>query len=98
MTSPMLTCGFSLGTVFSNRTDSVVANSRGSKGECGGGGSQRVTAGERRTAVSLKPSEFQLGLPRTVYIEVLRASPVNTTGVQKPDLVGCPQNDNLLAS
>jgi hypothetical protein len=27
-------------------------------------------------------------------VEVLRASPVNTTGVQTLDLIGCPQNDN----
>ena len=27
-------------------------------------------------------------------VEVLRASPVDTTGVQTPDLVGCPQNDH----
>jgi len=27
-------------------------------------------------------------------VEFLRASPVNTTGVQTPDLIGCPQNDN----
>ena len=25
--------------------------------------------------------------------EVLRTSPVKTTGVQTPDLIGCPQND-----
>src|SRR6202051_3399800 len=32
----------------------------------------------------------------TFWGEVLRSSPVNTTGVQTPDLVGCPQNDNVL--
>jgi hypothetical protein len=28
-------------------------------------------------------------------VEVLRASPVNTTGVQTPDLVGCAQDDTM---
>jgi hypothetical protein len=39
------------------------------------------------------------GLVRKVYetfaIEVLRASPAKITGVQTPDLVGCPQNDDF---
>jgi len=39
------------------------------------------------------------GLVRKVYgtfaVEVLRASPAKITGVQTPDLVGCPQNDNF---
>ena len=33
MTSPMFTCGFSLGTVSPNRKVSLVANSRTGKGE-----------------------------------------------------------------
>ena len=33
MTSPMLTCGFSLGTGSSNRKGILVANSRSGKGE-----------------------------------------------------------------
>jgi hypothetical protein len=41
----------------------------------------------------------QYGLVRKVYgtfaVDVLRASPVKTTGVPNPDLVGCPQNDNF---
>ena len=35
-------------------------------------------------------------LRSTREVEVLRASPVNNTGVQTTDLVGCPQNDKLL--
>jgi hypothetical protein len=30
-----------------------------------------------------------------VYVEVLRASPVKITGVQRADLVGCPKDDRL---
>jgi len=33
-------------------------------------------------------------LVEIVEAEVLRASPVKTTGVPIPDLVGCAQNDN----
>ena len=36
---------------------------------------------------------FWLKLFGKFVIEVLRASPVKATGVQIPDLVGCPQND-----
>jgi hypothetical protein len=35
-------------------------------------------------------------LRERVEVEVLRASPVNGTGVRTPDLIGCPQNDNFL--
>jgi hypothetical protein len=31
----------------------------------------------------------------TFEVEVLRASPVKSTGVQTPDLVGCPENGTL---
>jgi hypothetical protein len=35
----------------------------------------------------------KLQVGETFEVEVLRASPVKTTGVPKPDLIGCPQND-----
>src|SRR5271165_2222216 len=43
MTSPMLTCGFSLGTGSSNRTSSLVANSRAGKGKLPMVGFQKLT-------------------------------------------------------
>jgi len=39
----------------------------------------------------------ELEITGTVEVEVLRTSPVNSTGVLTPDLVGCPQNDNLFS-
>ena len=43
MTSPMFTCGFSLGTVSPNRKVSLVANSRTGKGEMGVVGGVTIT-------------------------------------------------------
>src|SRR6266403_1565842 len=39
---------------------------------------------------------MKLRLGAGVCVEVLRTSPVKTTGVQTPDLAGCPQDDKRL--
>ena len=47
----------------------------------------------RASGASAKKFGFVGQVGGAFVVEVLRASPVNTTGVQTPDLVGCPQND-----